>query len=94
MYFEAAGNVGKTLDELQRSAHGGPSRKVLVPDFVGVRGDDIWLVGLKGGVKIELHRVAEQHPGEIMVVVAQEPAAGRKVRRDSPVKVSVGYEPN
>jgi hypothetical protein len=89
MYFEAASNVGKTVDELQRSG-GGQSRKVLVPDFVGARGDDIWLVALRAGVKIELHRVAEQHPGEVVTVVAQEPAADTKVRRDSLVRLSVG----
>ena len=88
MYFEAAANVGKTLDEVSRAR--GPSRKVIVPDFVGVRGNNIWLLAVRVGVTPRLHAV-EQRSGE-PVVITQEPAAGDRVRRGSPVQLTVRHQ--
>jgi hypothetical protein len=85
MYFEAAANVGKTLDEVQRQR--GPSRKVLVPNFVGVRGSDIWVMALGAGVHVKLHAI-DQNPGDV-VVIAQEPPANSRVRRGTEVNLSV-----
>jgi hypothetical protein len=81
--------IEKALDEIW-DQHG-PSRKVIIPDFRGLRGDDIWLAGLRTGVKIKLHRQNEdQTPGPI-VVISQDVVPGTKVRRDSLVNLLVGF---
>lgn len=86
----AVGNVGKALDELLRDR--GPSRKVTVPELVGLSVPDMWLVALRAGVRVHLRHVSPElpRPGR---VVGQTPDAGTRVRRDSVVDLLVTFEP-
>ena len=86
-WLAALAAAPEALDELLRER--GPSRKVVVPDFDGVQGDDIYLVALRSGVQVKLHRIEAGQPGQPPTVVAQDVAAGTKVRRDSLVMLSV-----
>jgi hypothetical protein len=86
-WIAALASVPEALDELLRER--GPSRRVIVPDFDGVQGDDIYVVALRKGVQVKLHRIDAGQPSQPPTVVAQDVAAGTKVRRDSLVTLSV-----
>jgi hypothetical protein len=62
---------------------------LIVPDFDGVLGDDIYLVALRSGVQVKLHRIEDGQPDQPPTVVAQDVPAGTKVRRDSLVTLAV-----
>lgn len=72
--------------------HRSISRKVIVPDFVGLSVPDMWAKTLKSGVKVDIHQISPEHP-IAGLVVAQRPAAGARVRRGTTVECDVTFEP-
>ncbi len=83
------------LDELAgwlRPRHRLP-RKVLVPDFRGMRVGDSRHEALRAGVKIHLTRLIDNPAPVEGIIIDQQPSAGTRVKRGCTVNVSVFHEP-
>lgn len=81
----------KALEEVLEH-HRGPSRKVIVPRFIGLSVPEMWALASRAGVHVKISRLSAERPipGRI---VGQSPNAGKKVRRNSVVDLHVTFEP-
>ena len=68
-----------------------PSRKVVVPDVIGLGTRDAGLVAAKAGLRTSVRRRTARPAPVEGVVIAQEPAAGARVRRRSALVLDVQH---
>jgi hypothetical protein len=70
-----------------------PSRWVIVPDFVGRQASERSMLAVRAGVRTRCVSTTSRPAGD-GIVVAQEPAAGTRVRRSTRVLLTVLHGPS